>query len=426
MLRLAKAAFLLLVFSLPFMKPDISIGGLPATTTDLLFLIAAGAFGIAVIQGRAKLRWRPFYAFLLAYFAAMLLSALFADDPGRAWMKLATQAYLLGLPVLAASLVESPDDLRAAVHAWLAGTAVTAAIGTASVLLFALGGGGALLDYSLHEFGTLPPGNYPRLESTFRYPAMLCNYLTVSLIILLVARHLEWLRGTAFRVLGVAIGVTALFTLTPGLGGIFLALGLWGFLLLRGRSGVPAVAVLAAGGAVALAFIAAAAVTPIVHSTAPFLIELPGFEREFAPSVRMMTWIDAAERWLQQPLLGAGIGADAVSVRYVSPSGKLHHLTDAHNMFLNMMAQSGLVGLAVIILLIAAVAVRTWPLRLETGHVLPLGLGLAWLNGFVYQGLTGSYEDARHLWLLLGLVIASVSFARGQSFGPRAHSPVAA
>jgi hypothetical protein len=34
-------------------------------------------------------------------------------------------------------------------------------------------------------------------------------------------------------------------------------------------------------------------------------------------------------------------------------------------------------------------------------------LGLTWLNAFVYQGLTGSYEDARHLWLLLGLLIAA-------------------
>lgn len=419
MLRFAKAAFLALVFSLPFMKPDIILGGLPATATDLLFLIAAAAFGLAVIQGRARLGWDALYAFLLAYFAAMLLSALFAQDPDRAWLKLATQAYLLGLPVLAASLVRTVDELRAVFYAWLAGTAVTAAIGTLTILLFALGADDGLAGFSLHEFGTLPPGNYPRLETTFRYPAMLCNYLSVSLMVLLVARHVEWVGDTTFKLLAAVIGVTALFTLTPGLGGIFLALGLWGFLLLRDKSPVSALTLFAAGAAAALAFTAAASVTPIVHPTAPFLIELPGIERELAPSVRMMTWIDAAHRWLQQPLLGAGIGVEAVSVGYVSPSGKLHHMTDAHNMFLSIAVQSGLLGVAAIIMLISAVVVRTWPLRLEPGHVLPLGLGLAWLNAFVYQGLTGSYEDARHLWLLLGLLIAAVRLGSGRSLAAR-------
>ena len=418
MLRLAKAAFLLLIFSLPFMKPAVAVGGLAATATDLLFLLAAALFVLAVVRGEARLRWHSAYAVLLAYFAAVLLSALFAEDRERALLKLATQAYLLGLPVLATSLVDGLDDLRSVFRVWLAATAVTASIGTIAVILFVAGADGGLLEFALHEFGTLPPGDYPRLESTFRFPAMLCNYLTVSLMILLVARHLDWIGAAAFQLLLAAICVTALFTLTPGLGGIFLALGLWSFLLLRGRSAPLSAVALAAGGAAALAFIVAAAVTPIVHSTAPFLIDVPGLERDLAPSVRMMAWIDAAQRAVQHPLLGIGIGGDAVAVRYIAPSGKLHHLTDAHNAFLNFAVQCGLVGLAAMALLVAAVAVRTWPLRLAPGHVLRLGLGLAWLNAFAYQGLTGSYEDARHLWLLLGLLIVAT---RSQDDRGRRH-----
>jgi hypothetical protein len=36
-----------------------------------------------------------------------------------------------------------------------------------------------------------------------------------------------------------------------------------------------------------------------------------------------------------------------------------------------------------------------------------LALALAFHNGLAYQGLCGSFEDARHLWLLFGLLCAS-------------------
>lgn len=408
MLRIAKTAFLLLVFSLPLMKPDLVVGGLPATATDLLFLVAASALGVAVLRGKARLRADPLHSVLLVYFAAMLVSVLAAQDPARAWLKLATQAYLLCLPLLASSLIGSIDELRSVVRAWLAASAVTAAIGALTALLFAAGVQQPLWGYALHEFGSLPPGDYPRLESTFRYPAMLCNYLTVSLMLLLVARHLGWIGSAAFWLLLAAISLTAFLTLTPGLGGIFLALGLWGFLLLREKAPGAALAALAAGSAAALAFLFAAALTPFLHPTAPFLVEVPLLGRELAPSVRMMTWIDAAHRFLEQPLLGLGIGADAAAVDYRAPSGKVHRLTDAHNVFLNFAAQTGLVGLAAMLLLIVHVAKRTGALRLGEANALPLALGLAWLIAFVYEGLTGSYEDARHLWLLLGLLIAAI------------------
>lgn len=402
MLRLAKTALLLLVFSLPFTKPAFPIGGLPATVSDLLFLAAAGALTLAVARGEARLRWDPLYAVLLAWFGAMLASAMFAADPGRAALKLATQAYLLSLPLLAATLVQNLEDLRSIVRAWLAATAVTAGIGMLALLLFGLG---IAASFALHEFGSLPAGDYPRLESTFRYPAMLCNYLTVSLLLLLVARRLGWIGSAALALLLGATLATAAFTLTPGLGGFVLALGLWLWLAMRNRESALAAASLAAGIATALAFFAAAAVTPFLHPTAPFLFELPGLT--LAPSVRMMAWIDAAQIFLRQPLLGAGIGADAASVFYVAPSGSTHRITDAHNVFLSVAAQCGLAGLAAILWLIASVARRTGPLRLFAQRPIAASLGLAWLVAFAVEGLTGSYEDARHLWLLLGLLIAA-------------------
>ena len=129
--------------------------------------------------------------------------------------------------------------------------------------------------------------------------------------------------------------------------------------------------------------------------------------RDLAPAVRLMTWLDAWHRFLDNPLIGTGIGSDAVAVRYVDPSGFPHVLTDAHNVFLNFAVQCGLIGVAAMILLIVRVSRITGPLGLGGGNAVRLGLGLAWLSAFAYEGLTGSYEDARHLWLLLGLLLAS-------------------
>ena len=415
MIRLAKIAFLLMVFSLPFMKLHVMVGDLAMTSSDLFFLVAAAALAMAVINGETKPRWIAFYAFLLAYFAAMLVSVFVAADPGRAALKLATQAYLLSLPVLAFSLIGNAGDLRNVFRTWLAATAIVALVGTATVLLFALGVGQPWLGYALHQYGTLPPGNYPRLETTFDWPAMLCNYLTVSLMILLVSRHLGWIGRAPFWLLLAGILVTAVFSLTPGLGGIFLAIGVW--LNVREQDKAPAIAVasLVAGGAAALLFVLAAVVTPILHPTAPFIVHVPGLEQPLAPSVRLMTWMDAAARFMQHPLLGIGIGSDAVAVRYIDPSGNTHQLTDAHNVFLNFAVQCGLLGLAAMIVLIAQVARMTAPFRLEGSNAVRLGLGLAWLNAFAYQGITGSYEDARHLWLLLGLLLAGIKLEPAMS-----------
>lgn len=215
-----------------------------------------------------------------------------------------------------------------------------------------------------------------------------------------------WIRPVAFYALAIAIGLTVTFTLTPGLGGIFLLLGVWFFLRFRDRSRLGAVASLGIGGSLALAAVLAAAVTPIIHPTAPFLIEVPGFGIILAPSVRMMTWMAAASSFSQHPLVGAGLGSQVIAVKYIAPSGIGHVLTDAHNVFLNVAMHCGLVGLIPMALLMTGVWRLTLPLRLAGNDILRVGLGLAWLNAFAYQGLTGSYEDARHLWVLLGLLLA--------------------
>jgi O-antigen ligase len=289
-----------------------------------------------------------------------------------------------------------------------------ALLGLASLAIFSVSPGHPVVEFSRFHFGTLPPGAYPRFALTFLNANLLCNYLTVSLGLLLLASLRGWLPRRAVLALAAAVLIAATFTISPGLGGIALALGLWAWISQRRRSPRLASLALWAAAATAIAFLAVTAVTPIIHSTAPFVMAVPGTAIGLAPSGRFMAWSAAAAEFARHPLLGHGIGISAVRVDYADPSGNRQTLTDAHNLVLSIAAQAGIVGLAGLAALIGLVVrtiSRAWPGSAPANLTVVI-LGLTLLNALVYQGVSGSFEDARHLWLLLGLLLAAARLSR--------------
>ena len=406
--RPARALLFLFIFSLSFMQPPIRLMGFKATVSDFVFLALASTWALLLLLGRSQLVWHRAYWFIGAYLMAMVLSAGAADVPASGY-KLLTQLYLLSVPIIVCSLVRDERTLRLAILWWLAGTTVVVIVGIISLATFAIDPGHPLLDYTRGYFGTLPPGDYPRLSLTFRNANMACNYLTVSMMILLGARHAGEIGLAPFLLLLAGTLLAALATISPGLGGVALGLGLWAWLLLRERKPRAARFILGGAAGIAVLFVGAMAVTPIVHPTAPFLIHVPQIDMTLAPSGRFIIWMDAVRNFIADPLLGRGIGADAVNLDYLTPSGDLEQHHDAHNVFLSIAVQTGIVGLAALLALIALICRLTLPLRMSGSYVgvLRLAIGLGLLNGLVYQGLGGSFEDSRHLWAAFGLLLAS-------------------
>ena len=404
----ARAALLLYVMLLPLMRPALPLLGYEAVAADAAYLLMVPLWGIALASGAARLRWHPAFWLLAAYFAAMALSWIASPQPAASAAKLTTQAYLLSLAPVVLSLVRTTAHLRALVLAWLGASAVVAALALLSLVAFFVDPGSLPARWAINDFGTLPPGDYPRLRVTFGFAAMLCNYMSVSLMLLLVARRVGWVGPGLFRALLTGYLIVAALSITPGLGGLILAVAIWLWAAGRGSGRSAGRLALGAGLAAALAFLAAAAVTPFLHSTAPFLIEIPGTGVQLAPSVRLMAWIEATRTFAAHPLIGQGIGIAPVDVRIVLPSGQLAGVDDAHNSFLNIAAQCGLPGLAALLALVGYVASRLRPLRLAgEADALRVGLALAFLGGFAWQGLVGAFEDSRHLWLLFGLILAA-------------------
>ena len=339
---------------------------------------------------------------------AMALSAMFSSAARTSGVKLAGIVYLVGLTVLTVNLVTSLESFRKVIYAWLAASTLVSLIGVITVLLFYLDRSSPWHDLFLHHYGSLPPGNYPRIQSTFLFPSMLCNYLTVGALFSLGAYKAGWISKTACFGIFALHAAAITFTVTPGLGGFLFAALTWiGWLLIDQRFNQLGRIAIVTGLSSVLVFTLISAFSPRAIETSPFTFQLFGFRID--PTQRMLTWQDALETFLANPLFGKGIGEGVASVIFRTPSGQTQILTDAHNTWLSVAAQAGIIGLGSLVALCGQVVRRGWMLLARspgTEAWIFRSLLIGFISCFILQGLVGSFEDARHLWVLMGLIFA--------------------
>jgi O-antigen ligase len=190
---------------------------------------------------------------------------------------------------------------------------------------------------------------------------------------------------------------------------LILSVGLWlrSRFLHKGRlSAARAAVVVGAIGAVF--FLGATLVSPDTTNTDRDLA-IPIVGKTVEPSVRVLIWSGALQTWASSPIFGTGTGTDPVDIRYETLSGQNQRLRDAHNVWLSILAQSGIVGFATFLALTIFVLKRCRfkPSEAPEDEIL-IALSCAFAGALLYQGLTGAFEDARHIWVLIGM-IAGVS-----------------
>ncbi len=406
-----ESSYLVLIFSLGFMQPTVEVSGIALTATELIFVLTAAIWFLALVFRKVRLRFDRIYIFFVMYAIGLLISAAFSENPGVSLIKYLGEVYLIGLALMTFNLVDSPRMLKRAVIAWIAATFITVIIGIVTVTLFYLGISNTLTEFSLTHYGSLPPGNYPRIASTFIYPSMLCNYLTVSIMMLLGAKKLEWIGTKLFIALSAGIAVTIGYTLTPGIGGVLLAVSVWIWFEFNGREKAILSRLALAGGIIAASlFLLVSTFTLINTQTSPYFYVLAGHRID--PTQRLLTWQAAFQTFMEHPFLGKGLGLGVAGVYFMPPSGQMQLLTDAHNVFLSVAGQTGIVGLIPLLLILAAVIfrLRLSDININERSIMLRSLGIAFASAFLYQGLVGSFEDARHLWVLIGLILAIGKF----------------
>lgn len=403
--RVAQIAFLALVFSLGFMQPAILIFDFRVPLTDFIFPAAFGVWFVSLALKKTDLRRGNFYFPLIFYSLALLFSTVFSDDPKQSLIKLFGEIYLIGLAVMSFNLARSVEDAKKVILVWLSATFIACLVSVISLLVFYIDRKNPLFLFAFSQYGTLPPGNYARIRGTFQNANMFCNYLNVGLLFAFAANRLNWINKAVFLIFLVFFSVAAFLTLSPGLGGILLCSGLWLRLRFRERNNFLSAKLSLLGGcAAAFVFFVLLLFAPNENPLSPYRFNF--FGKIIYPSERLLAWQASIQTFVENPFFGRGIGLDSVSIFSVLASGQKHFVGDSHQLWLNVAAQAGICGLAVVCFLSYSFYKKASPLRLknEPRDVLRVCFGLAFIGAFLYQGLSGSFEDARHLWVLIGLL----------------------
>ncbi|MFL6468266.1 MAG: O-antigen ligase family protein [Pyrinomonadaceae bacterium] len=400
--KLSFGVFLIFIATLAIQKPTFTIAGQNLTASDILFpIVAILTFSSGVLR-KIRVRWFPIYWVFAAYIAAFSLSTVFSAELSRSVLKTLATAYLIGIAVITISYINSQSRLRVTILTFLVASSVPILIGLLTIILFYLWNESPIIPLLTYHYGAVPVGNYPRLSSIFVSASMFCNFLNVVLMFLLIAYSKRWVSKMAFGLGIAAVIVTSIFTISSGLGTLFLAFGLWYWYLNPLRS-AGRFAVWAGTLVFAITFLLSFfALQP--HSTAPYTIHLPFFATELYPSSRLLVWSESVRTFTENFWIGTGPGVASAAVSFQNSEGSYSLLTDAHNSFLSVATQTGIFGFIALVTL--TVYLLRNGFRKVHGEPIKFGVAAAFLTAFVLQGMTGSFEDARHLWFLIGLLVA--------------------
>ena len=399
-------AFAAYVALLPIMQfPSLEWLNPTPILADAVFMIACGLFLIAIIMKELSCRPGRFYFAIGFYAIAILSSAVLAAASNRHFSSLAIEAYLLCVALLTFNTIRSEAVLKLVLRAWMVGTAITVLTAIAGIVWF-YSGLSRDANVFLSTYGTLVPGNYPRVRGLFFNMNMCCNYLSISFVFMLAMRSVGWIGRRSAFILGGGILVAAFFTFSLGLGGLALGTSIWIWVRYRElRQIIAARTALCIGVLIASVFTAATLVSP--SSLYGANGQLQFHFAQLKPSGRVLCWRDTLATAWQNKWFGKGPGAPVAAVHLPTPSGEEQFLTDAHNTFLSIAAHDGIVGLIGFGALLIFVLRKP---RLQTsGKPEAIIHSAAWIGlvqALLYQGIAGSWEHTRHLWLLLGLVAA--------------------
>jgi len=416
---------LLLVLAVPFGSAgQIRVGIMNVGLAEAVLALTLASWAMRLVARRERLvqgRRRPALTWpLLILIGAMLLS-------------------MLGTFSLQHSVKEIVKWLEVLAVYWLVANEFSGVWRRALVIAVLIAGSLAalhgiyqfLLQVGPAEFVLF--GRFMRAYGTFEQPNPYGGYLGLTLplaIGLLAAAVLgfgQWPRGRRLAVLAFA-GVGAALMLAAlvmswsrgawlGFAAAVLAMGV----ALVARSGRGAVVVVVLVAVVVYALLAGglASVPPsLVQRFSDFIpylgmLDVRGVEvtdANFAVLERMAHWQSAVAMWTDHPWFGVGIGNyEPIYTRYALPLWSLP-LGHAHNYYLNIAAEAGLVGLLAYLFFLGAALVVGWrAARREAGWEWGVALGV--FAVVVHLGVHSVFDNlyVHGMYLQLAVLLGLIS-----------------
>lgn len=397
---------------------------LPLDIGQLSFFLAVGIWLIHKISLRQRFLYpqnipilRPIGLFFFA--TALTLPTAYSVSAGiNEWVK---WAEILLLIYIVADYGKSRRD-------WLVLGLVIAAVSQALIGLYEFrGGSGAahlwILDFRFFRaFGSFGQPNpfgafmglvlplalgaawgylneawHKRRHSTWHTDAILCLFYSLSALILLLGLLVSWSRG-AWLGFGV-VGMVLLWLAPPRL---------WqGTLLL-----------IAASILIGILWFTGRIPPQIAQRITDFQQDFTGFQdvrgvvisdENYAVVERLAHWQSALDMAKSHPWLGVGFGNYEIAYPDFALINWPLALGHAHNYYLNLVAETGLIGLAAYLLMWIGVLWMTWRLLRQTQGIqrgLALGLMGAWIQISVHSLVDKLYVNNLflHLGVMFGLL----------------------
>lgn len=412
------AMLMLLVFSLAFVYPFLSIFNQRIPFTDFIFIAVFLVWIFGILTKRLRFKFHPVFLLSAFYLFSLFISVLFSANPKSSFFKFSGEIYLVFLTIIVFNFADNLEQIKKLTLAWICGTSFVLLLGIFTLFLFYSGVESSLLNIFQNHYGTVPIGNYPRIKLTFFHSNMLCNYLSVGVLLTIAAGKSGWINSVFSKILIALILLISLFTFSPGLGGIALSLGIFLWLYFKAKQKfLISKLSLVSGILIPTVFFGLLIFAMQNHPTAPFVIKIPFIEKEIYPSSRIMVWSETFVTFKNNFWNGIGLGEDVCRVRYLNPSGVLEDLRDGHNTILNVSAQAGILGLISILLINIYLLKKIFEFKdiNSKSGLFYNCCGIAILSAFIYQGLGGSYEETRHLWVLFGLFFASENLSENEA-----------
>jgi len=414
-LGLAFLSLLLFIVTLPLSRLGIRSGSLLLQAADIFLGLAYLFFGFQVVSGRVRFRPSRLLVVSVIFWATLVVS-LVANDKlgGSGAKKVVAMMALVFLPVLVQHLVTDAERIRWVIRAWVLSLAITAAVGVFGFLAFYFYPPvGKAMMCGYHG---VPVGPYPRLCSPFLMPNLMANYLAVGLAVVVASGGLVISRNRVLW-LSLAVGFTLFFTLSVAMAGGLLAAALayrWTSARLGKRRKLDFLLPLGAAGLM-LAWTGAAVVWITPPGQGHVSLGQKG-DLKFWDGTRPAIWSAAARTFAENPIAGVGY-AEYVAVTYdpkvqIGPGrGSAQHTPlrsamEAHNVWLNVAGQAGVLGLGAFVVLLIVLLRPVFPLIRHTDPVVgsvAIAVVAGVLGAVAYHGVFAAIEEARHNWLLFGL-----------------------
>ena len=411
-----------LAFSVPFGSlRELALGGVTIGASELLVLGTVSAWILRrlatrqVRLARTRLLWG-----VVCYIAALGVGLLPAGQLAPALKELAKWAEIALLLVLMASELQ-PAQQRGLVAALLLGGALQAALGVYQ-FLFQVGPAGFVLF-----------GRYMRAHGTFQQPNPFAGYLGLLLPLgygVALTGASDALRGwragqgrhahygpTLWWVFVVACTtvMAAGLVMSWSRGALMgLAAGAALVLAAMGRRAAVAVALLAVVGVLVAPALAGGVSSDLTDRLMGSLsltggIDLAAVEVDdanFASVERLAHWQAAWRMFEQRPWTGVGTGQYAAVYSSVAMPRWQDPLGHAHNYYLNVLAETGLVGLAGYAAFVWAVLTTAWRgARRGSGWSRALGLGALGMLGHLLVHSLVDNLYVHEMYLVVALIL---------------------